>query len=370
MINYNPSKPAQNRAESKETVGQVLIVNDDPGFAGALAKIFLKEGFQVTSTATLNEARELLEGQQYLLLIVDVSQKETFGPDFLCTFHLKGIPLPPVILLTAFEEPFMKYQTVRTVGSFTFIKKPVNREQILTAARQALYPEITEINKKPQMEPGLSASGGVETESNGKKSVSVARVKEIRIHGRGGQGVVTAAELIAQAAFEDGKFAQAFPSFGSERMGAPVQSFVRIAQTPIRDRSQIATPDYLIVQDPTLIGTVDFLAGLKASGLVIIDTAKSAEELGIRTSATVLTIAATEIALAEIGRPIQNTTLMGALAGATGLISWESVQRSIEKRFSGEIGGKNVAAAKKAFEQLASRKPVGNSEKTGEGYEI
>ena len=174
-------------------------------------------------------------------------------------------------------------------------------------------------------------------------------MKELRLHGRGGQGVVTAAELIAQAAFADGKYAQAFPSFGSERMGAPVQSFVRISDEPIRSRNQIYEPDYLIVQDATLIGAIDVAAGLKSSGLMIIDTEKQPAELKLNTKAKILTVPATKIALEIIGRPIQNTTLLGYFAAVTGLISFDGVKRAIEHRFPGPIAKKNIAAVEKAF---------------------
>lgn len=174
-------------------------------------------------------------------------------------------------------------------------------------------------------------------------------MKELRLHGRGGQGVVTAAELIAQAAFADGKYAQAFPSFGSERMGAPVTSFVRISNDPIRARNQVYEPDFLIVQDATLIGSVDVAAGLKASGLMIIDTEKKPSELKLNTKAKILTIPATKIALEIIGRPIQNTTLLGYFAAVTGLISFDGVKRAIEHRFPGPIAMKNIASAEKAF---------------------
>jgi len=172
---------------------------------------------------------------------------------------------------------------------------------------------------------------------------------EIRLHGRGGQGVVTAAELVAQAAFADGKYALAFPSFGSERMGAPVQSFVRISDKPIRARNQIYEPDFLIVQDATLIKAIDVAKGLKPSGLMIVDSELSPQELGVNTKAKVLTIPATKIALEIIGRPVQNTTLLGYFAAITGLITFDGVKRAIEHRFPGMIGQKNVAAAEKAF---------------------
>lgn len=174
-------------------------------------------------------------------------------------------------------------------------------------------------------------------------------MKEIRLHGRGGQGVVTAAELIAQAAFADGKYALAFPSFGSERMGAPVQSFVRISDNVIRTRNQVYNPDYLIIQDATLIGTIDVAAGLKSDGLIIVDTEKSPDELGLKIDGKILTIPASKIATEIIGRPIQNTTLLGYFAAVTGLISFEGVKNAIMDRFPGMIGQKNVKSAEKAF---------------------
>jgi pyruvate ferredoxin oxidoreductase gamma subunit len=177
-------------------------------------------------------------------------------------------------------------------------------------------------------------------------------LKEIRIHGRGGQGVVTAAELLAVAAFEDGKYAQAFPSFGSERMGAPVQSFVRIADRKVSNRSQVYEPDYLIIQDNTLIGAIDVLSGLKPDGMVLVDTEKSPQELGLDTTAEVRTIPATKIALEIIGRAVQNTTLMGAFSGITGLISVEAIIKSVKERFPGEVGEKNARAIQKAYDMM------------------
>jgi len=168
--------------------------------------------------------------------------------------------------------------------------------------------------------------------------------------------VVTAAELLAVAAFEDGKYAQAFPSFGSERMGAPVQSFVRIADHKVTSRSQIYQPDYLIIQDNTLIGAIDVLSGLKPDGMVLVDTEKSPEELKLKTSAQVKTIPATRIALEVIGRAVQNTTLMGAFAGVTGLISVEAMIKSVKERFPGEIGEKNARAIQKAYDMIKGEK--------------
>ncbi|MGB8657892.1 MAG: pyruvate ferredoxin oxidoreductase subunit gamma [Candidatus Zixiibacteriota bacterium] len=181
-------------------------------------------------------------------------------------------------------------------------------------------------------------------------------LREIRIHGRGGQGVVTAAELLAVAAFADGKYAQAFPFFGSERMGAPVQSFVRIADHKVTGRSQIYEPDYLIIQDNTLIGAIDVLKGLKSDGMVLVDTEKSPEELGLKTTAEVRTIPASRIAMETIGRAVQNTTLMGAFSGITGLISVEAIIKSVKERFPGEVGEKNAHAIQKAYDLMKGGK--------------
>ncbi len=178
-------------------------------------------------------------------------------------------------------------------------------------------------------------------------------MKEIRIHGRGGQGSVTAAELIAVAAFEDGKWSQAFPYFGTERRGAPVTAFARISDKKIRLRSQVYEPDYVIVQDPSLIPGVDVASGMKQDGLIIINTEKDPSALKINTHATVKTIDATALAIEIIGKPIVNTALLGAFAGATGNIRLESINKAIKARFPGKIGETNVAAAKRAFEQMS-----------------
>ncbi|MBN1460030.1 MAG: pyruvate ferredoxin oxidoreductase subunit gamma [Armatimonadetes bacterium] len=175
---------------------------------------------------------------------------------------------------------------------------------------------------------------------------------EIRIHGRGGQGSVTAAELLAVAAFDDGREAQAFPAFGVERRGAPVQAFCRIADEPIRRRSQIYNPDYVIVQDPTLLDTVDVLGGLDEGGTVLINTERSASELDLDTKARVVTFPATQIAMEELGRPIMNTAIMGAFAGVSGAISFDAIERSIRHRFGEELGEKNVRAAKRAYDSM------------------
>jgi pyruvate ferredoxin oxidoreductase gamma subunit len=175
---------------------------------------------------------------------------------------------------------------------------------------------------------------------------------EIRLHGRGGQGSVTAAELLAVSAFDDGKEAQAFPAFGVERRGAPVMAFCRVGDEKIRIRTQIYEPDYVIVQDPTLMTTVDVLSGLKPGGTVLVNSEQSAEELGLDTAAQVVTFPATRIALEELGRPIMNTAILGAFSGLSGAISFEAIERSIRHRFPGELGDKNVNAARRAYELM------------------
>ena len=170
---------------------------------------------------------------------------------------------------------------------------------------------------------------------------------EVRIHGRGGQGSVVAAELMALAAFEDGKFSQAFPAFGAERRGAPVMAFVRIDEKAIRTKEYVYAPNYVIVQDATLVGSVDVVKGLRKGGIVIVNT--PAESIKIN-GAKVLAIDATKIAKEVIGRPIVNTTLLGAFVGFTGEIKLESLIKAVRERFPGALGEKNIAAIEKVYE--------------------
>jgi pyruvate ferredoxin oxidoreductase gamma subunit len=178
-------------------------------------------------------------------------------------------------------------------------------------------------------------------------------LKEIRIHGRGGQGSVTAAEIIAVAAFDDKKFSQAFPAFGVERRGAPVMAFARIANQPIRIRSQIYEPDYVIVQDVTLLDVVDVASGLKPDGKIIINTDRPKDKLKLNTKAEVVTIDATKIAMEILGRPIVNTTMLGAFCGSSKEVSLESLNNAISERFKGELGRKNLEAIKTAYERVS-----------------
>jgi pyruvate ferredoxin oxidoreductase gamma subunit len=178
---------------------------------------------------------------------------------------------------------------------------------------------------------------------------------QLRIHGRGGQGVVTAAELLSIAAFAEGRHAQAFPSFGSERTGAPVVAFCRVDDKPIRSREPIAQPDALIVQDPTLLHQVDLFSGLVPEGYILINSSRSFEELGLGElsdrfrSERLVTVPATELAREELGRPIPNAALLGGFAALTGLVSLESVAAAIREKFSGRLAEGNVRAAASAY---------------------
>ena len=177
---------------------------------------------------------------------------------------------------------------------------------------------------------------------------------EIRWHGRGGQGAVTSAELLAQAAISEGKYAQAFPSFGPERRGAPVQAFNRVDnQEPVRIRADITEPDVVIVLDPGLLSIVNVTSGLKENGMVVINTKKTASqirsEFGI--SHQVATVNATKIAREQLGVPIVNTTMLGALIKTTGVIKKESIHAPLEKRF-GRLGERNIKAMEIAYEEV------------------
>ena len=182
---------------------------------------------------------------------------------------------------------------------------------------------------------------------------------QVRIHGRGGQGVVTAAELLSVAAFLEGEHAQAFPSFGSERTGAPVVSFCRVDDKEIRLREPILEPDALIVQDPTLFKAIDVFDGLKASGYLLVNSNRSFAELGVSDVVAKLPsgharlVPASELASKYIGRPVPNAALLGAFAALTGLVHLHSVAAAIRQAFPGNIGDANVAAANAAYETIA-----------------
>lgn len=177
-------------------------------------------------------------------------------------------------------------------------------------------------------------------------------IKEIRIHGRGGQGNVTASEFLAEAAFADGLYAQAFPMFGSERHGAPVIAYVRISDRPIRLRSQIYEPDYVIVQDASLFAGNNLLEGLKVGGLVVVNTELQPSEFDIPGKFKAVTVPATQLALDIVGKPIINTIMVGAFAGASGEIRLDALEKSVRERYPGELGEKEIVAMKKAFDKV------------------
>jgi len=182
-------------------------------------------------------------------------------------------------------------------------------------------------------------------------------VFQIRLHGRGGQGVVTGAEMLSIAAFLEGRHAQAFPSFGSERTGAPVVAFCRIDNKEIRLREPIMDPDALIIQDVTLLHQVDVFGGLAPrDGYILINTSRGFDALGIGEfvsgfrSERLCTVPATELALKHVGRPLPNAALLGGFAAVTGLISIQSVVAAIQDKFSGRVAEGNIAAATAAYE--------------------
>jgi len=174
-------------------------------------------------------------------------------------------------------------------------------------------------------------------------------LKEIRFHGRGGQGGVTAAMILAVAGFDDGKYTQAFPKFGVERRGAPVQSFTRISDEFIRQKSAVYEPDYLVVLDSTLFDVVDITAGLKKDGMLIVNTNKDASEFV--ENAEVKTLDVSKLAMEVLGRDIVNTAMLGAFAGFTGEVGVEGLLKGVDEQFSGSIAEKNKKLIQEVYEE-------------------
>jgi pyruvate ferredoxin oxidoreductase gamma subunit len=183
-------------------------------------------------------------------------------------------------------------------------------------------------------------------------------VFSVRIHGRGGQGAVTAAEMLSVAAFDQGLHAQAVPSFGSERTGAPVVAFCRIDEATIRAHDPIAEPDAVIVQDPTLLHLVPVLTGLTAAGFVLVNSSRRFDELGLADLVRgldqrhLVTVPATEISRQRLGRAVPNTALLGAFAALTGVVTLDAVQDAIRRRFTGEVAEANVDIARLAHDHV------------------
>jgi pyruvate ferredoxin oxidoreductase gamma subunit len=178
---------------------------------------------------------------------------------------------------------------------------------------------------------------------------------QVRIHGRGGQGVVSAAEMLSVAAFLENKHAQAFPSFGSERMGAPVMAFCRIDDKEIRLREPVMHPDALIIQDPTLLHQVDLFSGLSPDGYILINSTRNFDELGIGDFVKgyrperLCTVPATELALKHVGRPLPNVALLGGFAAISAVVDIDSVCAAIRDKFPTKIADGNIAAAREAY---------------------
>ncbi len=187
------------------------------------------------------------------------------------------------------------------------------------------------------------------------------QVLEIRWHGRGGQGVVTAAKFLTDLALEQGQYFQAFPEYGPERMGAPIQAFTRMSPEPIRIRCGVSHPEAVVVLDPTLLSTVNVADGLESDGVLVVNTSQDPADLKTKvnlvgTGATVWTVNATQIAVESIGRPIPNTPMVGALVRALDLADIDMVagflRASFGKKFSDEIAEGNVQALVRAFEEV------------------
>jgi pyruvate ferredoxin oxidoreductase gamma subunit len=175
---------------------------------------------------------------------------------------------------------------------------------------------------------------------------------EIRLHGRGGQGAVTAGELLAKTAGKEGKWSQSFPKFGVERRGAPVQSYCRIDEERIKIHQELYEPDLVVVMDASLIGPVDVVAGLKKGGKVLVNTKAEPSSLGLRGEFEVNTVDATSIAMEKLGRPIVNTAMLGAFVKISGVVGLEALIAEVKEHFGEKLGEKNAEAVKACYEAV------------------
>lgn len=180
-------------------------------------------------------------------------------------------------------------------------------------------------------------------------------MKEIRIHARAGQGAITTAALLGYAYFKEGKYPYAFPHFGAARMGAPMNAFVRVDLKPVRLRSQIYDPDFVLIVDPTLMRGYNCFSGLKADGIAIINGRDDIQAPKLKTGQKVFLVPANEIALKTIGRPLSNTTLIGAFAAATGELKLETILEVVTLRFTGKAREGNIEAVKQGYEFIKKR---------------
>lgn len=175
---------------------------------------------------------------------------------------------------------------------------------------------------------------------------------EVRFHGRGGQGVVTSADILAVACFKEGHYTLSFPTFGAEKRGTPVASFLRISDKPIVLRDEVYNPDYVVVMDPSVIGVVKVESGLKDSGMLVANYPGSPEELRkiVDTNAKIVTLNATKLAMEELGRPITNTAMVGAFVGASGIIKIETLKETIVEWFKNpKLAEKNIKLVETAY---------------------
>ena len=180
-------------------------------------------------------------------------------------------------------------------------------------------------------------------------------MKEIRIHARAGQGAITTAALLGFSYFNEGKYPYAFPNFGAARMGAPMNAFVRVDSDPVRLRSQIYEPDYVIIADSTLMRGFNCFSGLKEDGVAIINGKEDLYLPKLKAKQKVFVVPASEIAMKNIGRPLGNTALIGAFAAATGELKLDNLIAVVKNRFSGKAQEGNVRAVKEGFEFVKSK---------------
>ena len=184
-------------------------------------------------------------------------------------------------------------------------------------------------------------------------------MKEICIHGRGGQGSLVLAQFMAIAALEDGKYGNAFPFLGGggERRGKPIVAFCRISDQPLRIRSRVSNPDYVIIQDATILDEINVLEGIKPHGMVLVNTDKSVGELGLtRSTFKVFAFSADKLARQILGRPIMNTALLGAFAAVTKELSLEATLRAVRSKFPGDLGEKNAQVVEAVYRALTEVK--------------
>jgi pyruvate ferredoxin oxidoreductase gamma subunit len=187
-------------------------------------------------------------------------------------------------------------------------------------------------------------------------------MKEIRIHARAGQGAITTAYILGNAYFIKGIYAYAFPHFGAARMGAPMNAFVRVDSKPVRKRSQIYEPDYVIIVDSSLMRGFNCLAGLKDDGIAVINQREGIQIPKARLKQKIYALPANKIAQETIGRPLGNTALLGAYAAATGEMDLETIQQAISQRFSGKMLEGNLEAVKQGFEYIKNKKPEASNQ--------